>query len=128
MKNINAIVVIALGGIFLFNCNSANQENKINIPEGEYALDASRGIFAAVCGMSETTFGKTLNIVGSKIETSPMEGAETKRYEITKVSDTEFRTTVFRPIVGDSMPIEFFLANNELKFSCNGKEIVYQKK
>jgi hypothetical protein len=111
------------------NCDSSSPDNAISIPEGEYTLAEKRDFQSLLCGMSETTFGKTLLITESKIETHPLKGSENVSYEIKKIGDDDYLTKVHRPLSGDTITIEFThdAANSQLCFSCNGEKIIYQK-
>jgi len=123
-KTILSAFVIAC----LTACNS-DTKNEIDIPQGQYILDGKRGFVASMeCGMTETTFGKTLIITDGKISTNVL-GGETANYTIKKLDDTNYLTNVYRPIAQDTSVLQFSFdaTNNELVFLCNETKIVYQK-
>jgi len=129
MKKIKNYIV--LGAVIVFSA-CANQAEKLNIPEGEYMLLGSRGLSAMECGMTETTFGKTLIINNGKINTepiNPLKGLESVHYPIKKVEEN-YLTTFYRPLEQDTSMIQFLFdaEKEQLIFQCESTQIVYQKK
>lgn len=126
-RNLSILVVILLlvGGYFFldsqgfFNTPSGEHEiEELEIPDGVYALTEKRREDAITCNLSIMEYGKTIRVNGSKAYTTTNFINEST-YEIIHQSGNAFK-------IGPANSTCFY-DDEKLIFTCNDKEIVFQK-
>lgn len=98
-----------------------------SVPEGKYILKNKRGLQSLLCGASWTNLGKTLEIRGMRIVTTPMKGITGNRiYEIKKNEHGNFFITI--QVNGkESNDLEFELSEyKEILFKCEDEYVIYE--
>ena len=97
------------------------------VPEGKYKLKEKRGLNSLICGASRANLGKTLEVKGRKMYTTPMKGiAGARIYDIEENEHHEFFIEV--PLTGKESNQLFFEISEykEILFKCGESYIIYE--